>query len=199
MWHSGCDNGMLRLLPLCRNGAVWVAMLVNQALKHQALTDCHEANEPRNFSREQVYRQWVEAARIYAKALLGAPHAPARSPSLVCADTRVFAIRVDHHDRVGLADALRASYRALQSGDMIVVDVPQLIVRPELFGSQRDLVSRALFEAGFERPLIWAGRKLLEAENDASLVNRLLPASALGAGPQSIPGEGDRWNRQPSN
>ena len=53
---------------------------------------------------------------------------------------------------------------------------------------QRDLISRALFEAGFDQPMIWAGRKLLEAENQSSIVNRLLPSRALGAGPSAVPG-----------
>ena len=71
---------------------------------------------------------------------------------------------------------------------MLVVDIPQPIAAGENFELQRDLVSRALFKAGFDRPMIWAGRKVLEAENRASVVNRLLPPSALGAGPRAVPG-----------
>jgi len=70
---------------------------------------------------------------------------------------------------------------------MLVLDAPAPIFAGKDCASQRDLVSRALFKAGFDHSMIWAGRKVLEAENGSSIVNRFLPSSALGAGPPQIP------------
>jgi hypothetical protein len=83
-----------------------------------------------------------------------------------------------YHREIG--ETLKAGYDALAAGDILVLDVPK--------GFERDLLSRLLFAAGFDRPLIWAGRKILKAENRASIAHRFLPSGAIGAGPPRVPG-----------
>jgi len=161
---------------------------VNKVLKLQPVGDHCDTIEQHDFSGEPVYRYWVETARLYRDALQGSPVASPKALLLGSGNIRILTVRIDQPDRAGLDGALQTAYDALQPGDMLVVDIPQPIEARENYGVQRDLISRALFKAGFDRPMIWAGRKLLEAENRASVINRLLPSSALGAGPRTVPG-----------
>lgn len=140
----------------------------------------------RDLSGEDVYRQWVETAQLYAGALQQQPFARPDVP--ITGSSRVLTARIDRADLAAVDEVLQATYYTLRCGDMLVLDVPQPVGMPEDFGRQRDVISRALFKAGFDRPMVWAGRKLLEAENHSSVVNRLLPSRALGAGPRTVPG-----------
>ena len=160
---------------------------MNQALSLQRIAELYEPIEQHDLSGEQVYQQWVETAQFYGDALQRSPFAPPKGPVIGSSARRVLALCIDTADLDGLDDALRAAYHALQPSDMFLVDVPKPIGAPQDRGLQRDLISRALFKAGFDRPMIWAGRKLLEAENRSSVINRLLPSSALGAGPRTVP------------
>ena len=103
-----------------------------------------------------------------------APHGP-----------RILAIRPDGLDCRSLHEVLEATYYALGPGDMLVIDTARC-EGPQR-NLTRDFITRALFKAGFDRPIIWAGRKILEAENNASFVARLLPSAALGAAPLVLP------------
>ena len=182
-----CGVAIIPSLRYCHLAARRVGYIVSKALKIQPVGEPCESIEQQDLSREQVYRHWVEAARLYGAALQRPPLVPSQAPSIDSADPRVLTIRVDRADRAGLDEALQSAYYVLQPGDMLVVDVARPVGAREDFGRQRDLVSRVLFKAGFDRPIIWAGRKLLEAENRSSVVNRLLPSSALGAGPRTVP------------
>ena len=88
-----------------------------------------------------------------------------KRPLVRSGDIRVLTIRIDDGDQAAVDRALQSAYRVMQPAEMLVVDVACLIGGRENLELQRDLISRALFEAGFDQPMIWAGRKLLEAEN----------------------------------
>jgi hypothetical protein len=181
---------MMPPLGYCDLVARWVGhiVIVNKAFKLQPVGDACDAVEQYDLSREQVYQHWVATARLYWSAWQRPPFAPPTGPSISRTNIRILTVRIDHADHAGLDGALQTAYHALQPGDILVVDVPQPIGTRDSFGLQRDLISRALFAAGFDRSMIWAGRKLLEAENRSSVINRLLPSSALGAGPGTVPG-----------
>ncbi len=124
------------------------------------------------------YQGWVKAAQLYGTALLG-DHDEAENRPSNGSPNRILTVRIEDQPPSEMGETLRAAYHALVAGDMLVIDIPQ--------GLERDLLGRLLFAAGFDRPLVWAGRKILEAENRTSTVNRLLPSKALGAGPSLVP------------
>ena len=161
---------------------------MTQALKVRPLGALYGATEPHDVSRDQVYRRWVETAQLYGAALQRAPFARTKGPAIASGNIRTLAVHLDRADQAGVDGVLQSAYYGMRPGDILVLDAPQPVGAPQDRGMQRDVVSRALFWAGFERPMIWAGRKLLDAENRASWVNRMLPARALGAGPPRIPG-----------
>jgi hypothetical protein len=82
-----------------------------------------------------------------------------------------------------LDGALDEAYRGLQPGDIVLLDLPGLIARGGA-GIGRDALGRALHRAGFDCPLIWAGRKVLAAEAPWPLLQPFLSPAALGAGPR---------------
>jgi hypothetical protein len=161
---------------------------VNKPLRISPVAGRCEAIQQRDLKRAHVDQHWAETAQLYGRALQGSLFAAREGPSIGSTNFRVLAVCIDGEDQAESDDVLRTAYQALQPGDILVVDAPQPIGGRENFGLQRDLVSRALFKAGFDRPLIWAGRKLLEAENRSSVINRLLPSSALGASRRTVPG-----------
>jgi Glycosyl transferase family 2 len=160
--------------------------MMNRGLQVQPIVDPIKRIEHLNLSDEPAYRHWVQAAQLYDQTS-GDPASvsPQTSPT-GSGEPHILTIRLGQAEGVGLDDELQAAYSALQPGDILIVDLPNSAEKDRSL--QRDLISRALFKAGFDRQLIWAGRKLLEAENRFSLINRLLPSSALGGGPREIPG-----------
>lgn len=160
--------------------------MVSQALKLRPVGALRETIEQQNLSREPIYHRWVEVARLYGISLRS-PQVSSPASSIDSTNFHVLTVRIDRAVRADLDEVLEGAYQASQPGDMLVVDIPQPVDAAEKLGWQRDLVSRALFKAGFDCPIIWAGRKLLDAENRSSVVNRLLPSTALGAGPRVVP------------
>lgn len=85
----------------------------------------------------------------------------------------------DQRNEIDLADMLAKARRHLKPSGAIC------LVADAASGLTRNRVGSALFRAGFEQPLMWAGRKALVAE---ARIHRaaahFLPSSALGAGPR---------------
>jgi Glycosyl transferase family 2 len=86
-----------------------------------------------------------------------------------------------------LSNALSYRRNVLRPGDVLMLDVPGR-TSASADGVTRDALGRALFLAGFENTLLWAGRDVLVAEaHQASSLAALLPSSALGAGRRRAP------------
>ncbi len=119
-------------------------------------------------------KPWDTVARLYSRWLNSAAG-------------KTFGVGLGRGESVD--DALRRARAALQPGDLLVVDVPGRVSRDDVDAVDRDSLTTALFRAGFDCPMTWAGRKVLQVETSRSfLFNRLMPSSALGAGPSRIPG-----------
>jgi hypothetical protein len=153
---------------------------VNRPLKTSLVGDRVAEIELLDLSSDPQYRSWAKTAQLYGAALLGRCAVSPETRSSSGMSSRVLTIRIDAPYRSEIGEKLKAAYHALAAGDILVLDIPK--------GIERDLLSRLLFAAGFDRTLVWAGRKILEAENRTSKVNRLLPSRALGAGPVLVPG-----------
>jgi hypothetical protein len=153
---------------------------VNRPLKNNLVGDQVAAIELQDLRSDPQYQSWVKTAQLYGAALPDCSAVLPETQSSSGKSPRVLTIRIDRSYHRELTEALKAAYDALATGDMLVLDIPK--------GIERDLLSRLLFVAGFDRPLVWAGRKVLETENRRSKVSWLLPSSALGAGPSLVPG-----------
>jgi hypothetical protein len=153
---------------------------VNKPLKNRLVGDRVAEIELHDRTPDPQYQGWVKMAQLYGTALLGDREVLAENRPSNGILSRILTVRIDGQPPSEMGDTLKAAYHALVAGDMLVIDIPK--------GIERDLLSRLLFAAGFDRPLVWAGRKILEAENRTSTVNRLLPSRALGAGPSLVPG-----------
>jgi hypothetical protein len=153
---------------------------VNRPLKNGLVGDRVAAIELQDLSSDPHYQNWVKTAQLYGAALPDCSAVLPEARPSSGKSTRVLTISIDRSYHRELAAMLKAAYDALETGDILVLDIPK--------GIERDLLSRLLFAAGFDLPLVWAGRKILEAENRRSKVTRLLPSSALGAGPALVPG-----------
>jgi hypothetical protein len=121
---------------------------------------------------------WGEVAASYA-ALSGAPNA------------QILTLQLSHGDAVALAGALINATEHLRAGDVVALDVAGKTKRQR--GVTRDELGRALFKAGLENSLVWAGRAILREERrSVSMLGTLLPSSALGAGARHLPGISDK-------
>ena len=137
-------------------------------------------------------KPWDSVARLYSRWLRSAAgkghaHQSADNTSEVDATTQVVGVRLGRGEPI--EQALRGARISLKAGDLLVLDVPGRVSRDEIDAVDRDTLATALFQAGFDCPMIWAGRKVMQVETSrSSLFNRLMPSSALGAGPSHIPG-----------
>jgi hypothetical protein len=154
---------------------------VDRPLKPNLVGDQVAGIELHDLSSNPHYQNWVKTAQLYGAALPDRSAVLPETQSSSGKSTRVLTIRIDPSYHREITKTLKVAYCALATGDILVLDIPK--------GIERDLLSRQLFAAGFDRPLVWAGRKILEAENRRSKVSRLLPSSALGAGPSLVPGD----------
>jgi Glycosyl transferase family 2 len=159
---------------------------VNRPLKLALVSDRVADIDLQDLSSDLQYQRWVKAAQLYGVTLRSVRAAASENQ---ISGGRVFAVRICGPSRTEIAETLKAAYYVLAAGDMIVVDIAK--------GVERDLLGRLLFEAGFDRPLVWAGRKILQAENKTSTLNRLLPSRALGAGPPFVPGVDGALHAEP--
>lgn len=120
---------------------------------------------------------YLTAARAYGKWL--DVRSAAKSAG---AQFGVSSVRIDCDDLPSLPALLRQEYERMVAGDLLLLDI-----RAENTMT-RDSLATALFRGGFERPLMWGGRKALVAElQRGRWLGARLPAKALGAGPDRIP------------
>ena len=116
---------------------------------------------------------WGEAAAAYASS----SDAP---------DAQIFTLQLSHGNADALAGALVSATKHLYAGDVVALDVAGKTERQR--GVTRDELGRALFKAGLENSVVWAGRRVLREERRAvSILGALLPNSALGAGARYLP------------
>ena len=153
---------------------------VNRPLKNNLVGDQVAAIELQDLRSDPQYQSWVKTAQLYGAALPDCSAVLPETQSSSGKSPRVLTIRIDRSYHRELTEALKAAYDALATGDMLVLDIPK--------GIERDLLSRLLFVAGFDRPLVWAGRKVLETENRRSKVSWLLPSRRLALGRRSFRG-----------
>ena len=154
---------------------------MNKQLKNKAAGDSFAATELHDLSLAPRYQHWITVAQLYA-ASLGTIRPRTGQP----APRRTLTLCVESSDQESIDQTLEAAYYALDAYDTLVVDFAPDQARE--LSVARDLVGRALFKAGFDCPAIWAGRKILEAENTGLVFGALLPSSALGAGPRMVAG-----------
>ena len=118
---------------------------------------------------------WSELAAAYA-ASAGVPN------------PQILTLQLSHGSGDALAEALITATQGLQTGNVVALDVAGKTAsrRP---GVTREELGRALFKAGLENSLAWAGRAVLREERRAvSMLGAFLPSSALGAGERRLPG-----------
>ena len=123
---------------------------------------------------ESIPAQWHQLASAYHRR-----HVQSR----IHAAPRVVDLRLPETSDVReLDEALVTATSSMAAGDVILLDLPSGDPRS---GFGRDRISRALFQAGFVSPMMWAGRSALESES-RGILSRLLSSAALGAGARQI-------------
>ena len=163
---------------------------VSESLPLRAIGERQERTDQQELAHQPVHGPWIEVAKLYRRSLHVASLAsPPHSPNSVAGD-RILTLRFEHADPSKISDALRRAYLELQPGDMVVIKLMGRSGDPAGRKTHREVISQTLFEAGFQQPMIWAGRKLLESEIKFSIANVVLTPRALGAGPGEIPGIG---------
>jgi hypothetical protein len=129
-----------------------------------------------------VFSKWLAAARAYGRWLGGRSTSESES-----AQFGVSTVSVDRDDLLSLPALLRHEYGRMAAGDMLLLDVPAATGRSDGNTMTRDSLATALFRGGFEKPLMRGGRKALIAELQRGCrLGALLPAKALGAGPDRV-------------
>jgi hypothetical protein len=117
---------------------------------------------------------WSELAAAYA-AMSGVPN------------PQILTLQLSYPGPDALADALITASETMRVGDVVALEVPGKTARQGR-GVTRDDLGRALFRAGLENSLFWAGRAVLREERRAvSMLGTFLPSSALGAGERRLP------------
>jgi hypothetical protein len=102
-------------------------------------------------------------------------------------NAQISALRVSHGDAEALTRAMINAAERMTTGDVVALDIAGKTGRQR--GVTRDELGRALFKAGLENSLVWAGRTVLREERrGVSILGALLPSSALGAGARHLPG-----------
>jgi hypothetical protein len=142
---------------------------------------------PIGYTVNEGEHSWLTAARLYARALAAGKIAGVRPATPVGRlsaqnEPQLASIRVDFCDPPALALALNDTYRRLSPGDVAVLNVATDPRRGS--AADRETIARALWQAGFDCPLIWASRDILDAEPPVRTLTRVLPSQALGAGPR---------------
>jgi hypothetical protein len=118
---------------------------------------------------------WSELASAYA-AMSEVPN------------PQILTLQLSHGDPDTLADALITATGGMHAGDVVALDIVGKTAS-RLRGVTRDGLGRALFRAGLENSLVWAGREVLREEHrTVSMLGALLLSSALGAGERRLPG-----------
>lgn len=118
---------------------------------------------------------WNELAAAYA-AMSGVPN------------PQILTLRLSHSSPAALVDELMAATETMHAGDVVALDIHGKTASQER-GLTRDGLGCALFRAGLENSLVWAGRAVLREEHRAvSMLGTFLPSSALGAGERRLPG-----------
>jgi hypothetical protein len=135
----------------------------------------------------EVPMHWVAAARIYAAALRSKA-VPGTLPVFGENVPQIVALRADVDNLPSFDRRLKEVYRRISPGDVVIVDAG---------GVNRQSLARALFDGGFDGPMLWAGRRVLRCEAERPLINRLLSGNALGAGPRYFPGLAERLEPAP--
>ena len=130
-----------------------------------------------------VSTKWLAVARAYGQWLNAQ-----RLTKSVGVEFSIHSLGINHHEAITLAALLRQEYARMAAGDLLIVDVPAQVVPSNRKAMTRDSLATALFRGGFEMPMMWIGRKGLVAElKRGRWLGALLPAKALGAGPDRIP------------
>ncbi len=143
---------------------------------------------------EMAARHWTNAARRYGEALAagaipGVTKAVPEGHPSPTDDIRILPVALHDGSVRSLNDTLAGAYSDLGAGDIVVVDVPGRVRLQQSSDLDRDALSRALFGASFDCPLIAAGRAVLAAEAvHGSPINFLLTPRARGAAPKRFPG-----------
>jgi hypothetical protein len=145
----------------------------------RAIDDRDGMIEQRDLARQPAYQPWLEAAKHY-RCTWGAGVATA-------GNERALVLRLERQEHAILEETLRTAYLALQPGDVVIIDIAGA-TDPDRQRSNREWLGQALFKAGFDHPMIWAGLQLLQAEVQSWLGGVFLTRRALGAAPSVIAG-----------
>jgi hypothetical protein len=129
---------------------------------------------------------WLAAARLYSQALRTGV-VPGVPPIPQTAASKIVALRLDAAQLSRLADRLKQLHRTASVGDVVIVEAAGATLSDPT-GITRAGLARALFEGGFDCPLIWAGRQVLRAEPPHRLLVRFLGRGTLGNAPRRLPG-----------
>jgi hypothetical protein len=120
-------------------------------------------------------KPWSDLAATYA-AWSGVP------------DPQILMLRKSYRDIDALVGALINATEEMRAGDVLALEIAGKTARLRR-NVTRDELGRALFLAGLENSLFWSGRAVLSEERrPVSMLGRLLPSSALGAGERRLPG-----------